>query len=183
MNEQEDPQRIQRIGNYGPMTALLIMRLRKLPEKSVVTDEMLASWVGESCAVGGKGYSWLLSAIRALEHEQIVWRRVNGEVCILRLTPEQIIEEVGQRRRHIAGHSRRSCRMLTAVDFEALPVPQRTAAAMELAVNAMLMRTTGAAVRKRLMCAAEKDSSLPGLNVVLAATIANLNGGGGQHGP
>lgn len=169
----QDIQSIPRTPNHGPMTSLLIHKL-KTHETDTVADDQLAAWAGVACTPKGKGYSALQSAIRYLEREQIVWRRERGAGRIVRVQNGGLVKEVGSRNDHVRRHTRRSMVILNAVDVAAMPENERSAAAVQMAISATVYRATMGATRKRL---AEKTT--PDVTQdVLRATLAHMLGNG-----
>lgn len=132
-------------------TRLLIDLLAKGKPGDVITDAQLTAECGESCIVGGKAYTALLSAIRhCTMNKGVVWRRQRKEGSILCLKPLQIGDVVDTRRRAAARSMRRGLHELNAIDYETLPAEHKPALNAKAAQLATILYAADTSLGKKL---------------------------------
>jgi len=124
------------VPSYHPNTVLLIGKLNSGKYGDVFTDKELTEFVDSDTSAGGKGYGYLMSAIRYCErYHNIVWRRIRGEGKILCLDPIEILELSHGDITKIRKQARRGSKRLFGINQEEIEVherPQFNAAAAQL---------------------------------------------------
>ena len=91
------------INGYHPLTVKLISALEHGNPGDIYTDEQLTELIGVRTGVGGKGYGYLMSAMRYCERSGVTWQRVPGTGTIVCQTPMEIVKrttgDIGRVRR------------------------------------------------------------------------------------
>ena len=139
-----------RIGNYSPVTNILIQRLRDGKPGQVITDEELAEVAGYPCAAGHRGYSNLMNAIRYCECEGVIWRRLRGQKSIACQKPAEVVEQAVSDLRIVHRKAKRTSRRLIMTDTSDLTNAEKVRHSALVAQAGTLVMVSHGTTRTRI---------------------------------
>lgn len=141
------------VSTYGVYTSRLIHAMRDGIIGNELTDAELESIAGIPCAVKARGYTHLQSAIRAVEREGIVWRRIRKEHKIRCLGNIERIDVGEQLIRRARKSATRSARCLATVEISELSGEDKIRATGAMTQAGVIAQITRKDSQKRLGCA------------------------------
>lgn len=131
---------------YGKLYELL-----RTTTADTLTDEAIASEVGEPCSVGTKGYGTLLRVCEALRrNEGICWSREPSAGCIQRRTSEYIAKAAPNRLQSIKRHVARVGRFVACAKLTELSDGDKTKLLTSQAMLAAAAMTVDTKTTKKL---------------------------------